>query len=76
MILSRIVPSLLLAALAACGASKEPEAAPGSVERLAAQLDRNAAVERAETVSRIDREAEERKVDFEQRIAAIEKPAG
>lgn len=73
MILVRIIP-LLLVPLAACGGSEQPQpAAPGAVERLAAELDQNEADERAATVRRIDQEAEVRKQDFERRIAAIEK---
>ena len=64
---------LLLLALAACGSSEAPEAAPGAVERTTAELDRNDATERRDTIRRIENEAEARTDRFEQRIEAIER---
>ena len=72
MTLIRFLPFLLLP-LAACGTSETPQPAPGAVERLTAELDRNDTAERNATARRIDREAEARQASFERRIAAIER---
>jgi TolA-binding protein len=64
---------LLLLTLASCGSSEAPEAAPGAVERTTAELDRNDATERRDTIRRIENEAEARTDRFERRIEAIER---
>lgn len=63
----------LLLAIAACGSPEAPEAPPGAVERVTEQLDRNDAIERRDTIKRIENEAEARTDRFEQRIEAIER---
>ncbi len=70
---SRSPALLLLAALAGCGAAETPQAAPGAVERTTAALTRNEAVERGETIRRIDAEAEARAAASKERIEAIER---
>ena len=69
----RILSLPLLLALSACNSSKAPEAAPGTVERTTAELDRNDATERRDTIRRIENEAEARTDRFERRIKAIER---
>ena len=66
-----ILPAIL--ALAGCGSSETPQAAPGAVEAATAQLDRNDAAERRGTIERIENEAEQRTDRFEKRIKAIER---
>lgn len=63
----------VLLGLAACGSSDQPQAPPGAVEAATAQLDRNDAAERRDTIERIENEAEERTDRFERRIKAIER---
>lgn len=63
----------LLLALASCGSSEKPQAPPGAVEAATAELDRNDAIERRDTVRRIENEAEARTDRFERRIKAIER---
>jgi predicted small lipoprotein YifL len=62
-----------LLALAACGSPQAPEAPPGAVEAATAELDRNDAIERRDTIKRIENEAEARTEDAERRIKAIER---
>ncbi len=62
-----------LLALCACGSADPPEAPPGAVEQVTDALERNAAVEQARTVQRIDREAAARAEASKERIEAIEK---
>jgi hypothetical protein len=64
---------LLLTSAAGCGPSETPKAAPGAVERTVAELDRNEAAERAQTVRKLDREAEARADEAERRIRASER---
>ena len=73
MTLIRIAAPLSLFALSACGSSETPQAAPGAVERTTAELDRNEAAGRRDTVRRIEREAEARSDRFDDRIEAIER---
>lgn len=68
----RPLPALILLLLAACGAPETPQAAPGSVERLTAELDRQEEAERLATIRRNAREAELRSERFAQRLAALE----
>ena len=67
-------PMLLLMA-GACGPSESeaPKAAPGAVERTVAELDRNEAAERAQTIRKLDREAEARAAEAQRRIRASER---
>ena len=64
---------LLLLMTAACGSSETPKAAPGAVERTVAELDRNEAAERAQTIRKLDREAEARADEAQRRIKASER---
>jgi hypothetical protein len=69
-------PTILLAAasaLAACGQSDTPTAAPGAVERTTRELDRNAATEMNALIRKADREADERADVAKQRIADSER---
>jgi len=65
-------PLLLLIAVA-CGSSETPKAPPGAVERTVAELDRNEAAERAQTIRKTDREAEARADEAQRRIKASER---
>lgn len=71
--LARTAFVLPILALAACGGSDTPKAAPGAVERTVEQLERNEAAERAQTIRKVDREAEARANQAERRIKASEK---
>ena len=70
MTIARIAFPLLLVIAAACGPSETPKAAPGAVERTVAELDRNEAAERAQTVREVQREEEARAKAAERRIQA------
>ncbi len=63
---------LLLTSAAACGPSETPKAAPGAVERTVEELDRNEAAERAQTIRKLDREADVRADKAERRIRKSE----
>ena len=64
---------LLLLTASGCGPSETPEAAPGAVERTVAELERNESVERAQTMRKLEREAEARADQAERRIRASER---
>ena len=73
--ITRTAFPLLLLIAGACGPSQSepPQAAPGAVERTVAELDRNEAAERAQTIRKLDREAEARADEAERRITASER---
>ena len=73
MTIARIAFPLLLLIAAACGPSETPKAAPGAVERTVAELDRNEAAERAQTIRKVQREEEARAKEAERRIRASER---
>ena len=66
---------LLLLVAGACGSSdsETPKAAPGAVERTVEELDRNEAAERAQTIRKLDREAEARADEAQRRIRESER---
>ncbi len=72
----RLLPALLLLPLAACGVPEAPQAAPGAVERLTAELDQKEEAERRAISQRNQREAKLRSQRFAQRIAALERDKG
>jgi hypothetical protein len=64
---------LPLLILGGCEAAEAPKAQPGAVERTADALDRNEAAERNATIRRLEREAQIRAADSEERIKDIER---
>lgn len=71
--IARTAIPLLLLMTSACGPSETPKAAPGAVERTVAELNRSEAAERAQTIRKLDREAEARADEAERRIRASER---
>ena len=71
--LARTALPLLLLMIAGCGTSETPSAAPGAVEQTVAELDRNEAAERQETIRKLDSEARERAEEAQRRIRASER---
>ena len=71
--IARTAIPLLLLMTAGCGPSETPKAAPGAVERTVAELDRNEAAERNQTIRKLDREAQARADEAQRRIRASER---
>lgn len=71
--IARTAFPLLLMMIAGCGTSETPKAAPGAVEQTVAELDRNEADERAQTIRKLDREAQARADEAQRRIRASER---
>ena len=71
--IARTAFPLLLLIAAGCGPSETPKAPPGAVERTVEELDRNEAAERAQTIRKLDREAEARAAEAQRRIRASER---
>ena len=71
--IARTAFPLLLLMAAACERSETPKAAPGAVERTVAELDRNEAAERNQTIRKLDREAQARADEAQRRIRESER---